>query len=149
MLKNLFEGVLLDAYGLFIPYTFTRPELIKRLEEYEIPMIPTSSFRWAVYVESEMLGSHIPCSVAFVFSGSKMTVVCITALPGAGAPERVFYILQERLEILLGKRGKVPFLQQLFGGDTREYKWEMGGLNIEHTLVDRCGLVDSTYVYIN
>lgn len=150
-MRNLFDGIKLDTYDMFIPYTLTRSELIKCLEAREIPIITTPNLKEWLYVKSEMLGTRILCSVAFAFSISKMVGVAITPLPTFGSAEKTFYILQDRLELLLGKRGKASFLQQLFGAISggNEYTWKIDGLYIEHTLVDRCGLVDSTYIKID
>lgn len=100
------------------------------------------------FVRSKMPGASILCRVCRGFENGAFAGAVFAALEPQEAMERVFFVFQERLEILLGQRGKPPRGNRLFGQSSTytQYTWETGRVYARHTFSDRFAPTATTVV---
>ena len=149
-MRNLTDGIMLDSAQTFIPYGCPRREVEALLAEHGIPMEPEPSQEDSFCVRSKMLGASIRCRVCLGFENEAFAGVVFAALEPPEAMERVFFVFQQRLESLLGQRGKPPQGSRLFGQSSTytEYTWETGGIYAQHTFSDRFAPSTTTIVRV-
>lgn len=138
-MRNLPDGIMLDSAQTFIPYGCPRRKVEALLAEHGIPMEPEPSQEDSFCVRSKMLGTIILCRVCLGFENEAFAGAVFAALEPPEAMGRVFFVFQQRLESLLGQRGKPPQGSRLFGQSSTytEYTWETGGIYAQHTFSDR------------
>ena len=149
-MRNLTDGIMLDSAQTFIPYGCPRREVEALLAEHGIPMEPEPSQEDSFCVRSKMLGASILCRVCLGFENEAFAGAVFAALEPPEAMERVFFVFQQRLESLLGQRGKPPQGSRLFGQSSTytEYTWETGGIYARHTFSDRFAPSTTTIVRV-
>ncbi len=148
-MRNLTDGIMLDSAQTFIPYGCPRREVEALLAEHGIPMEPEPSQEDSFCVRSKMLGTTILCRVCLGFENEAFAGAVFAALEPPEAMGRVFFVFQQRLE-MLEQRGKPPQGSRLFGQSSTytEYTWETGGIYARHTFSDRFAPSTTTIVRV-
>ena len=148
-MRNLTDGIMLDSAQTFIPYGCPRRKVEALLAEHGIPMEPEPPQEDSFCVRSKMLGTTILCRVCLGFENEAFAGVVFAALEPPEAMGRVFFVFQQRLE-MLEQRGKPPQGSRLFGQSSTytEYTWETGGIYARHTFSDRFAPSTTTIVRV-
>ncbi|HIQ83698.1 MAG TPA: hypothetical protein IAA52_11420 [Candidatus Pullichristensenella stercorigallinarum] len=148
-MRNLPDGIMLDSAQTFIPYGCPRRKVEALLAEHGIPMEPEPSQEDSFCVRSKMLGTTILCRVCLGFENEAFAGAVFAALEPPEAMGRVFFVFQQRLE-MLEQRGKPPQGSRLFGQSSTytEYTWETGGIYARHTFSDRFAPSTTTIVRV-
>ena len=148
-MRNLPDGIMLDSAQTFIPYGCPRRKVEALLAEHGIPMEPEPSQEDSFCVRSKMLGASIRCRVCLGFENEAFAGAVFAALEPPEAMGRVFFVFQQRLE-MLEQRGKPPQGSRLFGQSSTytEYTWETGGIYARHTFSDRFAPSTTTIVRV-
>ena len=148
-MRNLPDGIMLDSAQTFIPYGCPRRKVEALLAEHGIPMEPEPSQEDSFCVRSKMLGTTILCRVCLGFENEAFVGAVFAALEPPEAMERVFFVFQQRLD-MLEQRGKPPQGSRLFGQSSTytEYTWETGGIYARHTFSDRFAPSTTTIVRV-
>ena len=148
-MRNLPDGIMLDSAQTFIPYGCPRREVEALLAEHGIPMEPEPSQEDSFCVRSKMLGASIRCRACLGFENEAFAGAVFAALEPPEAMGRVFFVFQQRLE-MLEQRGKPPQGSRLFGQSSTytEYTWETGGIYARHTFSDRFAPSTTTIVRV-
>ena len=148
-MRNLPDGIMLDSAQTFIPYGCPRRKVEALLAEHGIPMEPEPSQEDSFCVRSKMLGTIILCRVCLGFENEAFAGAVFAALEPPEAMGRVFFVFQQRLE-MLEQRGKPPQGSRLFGQSSTytEYTWETGGIYARHTFSDRFAPSTTTIVRV-
>ena len=148
-MRNLPDGIMLDSAQTFIPYGCPRRKVEALLAEHGIPMEPEPSQEDSFCVRSKMLGTTILCRVCLGFENEAFVGAVFAALEPPEAMGRVFFVFQQRLE-MLEQRGKPPQGSRLFGQSSTytEYTWETGGIYARHTFSDRFAPSTTTIVRV-
>ena len=147
-MRNLLDGIMLDSAQTFISYGRPCLEVEALPAEHGVPVETEPQQEDGFCVRSKMPGTSILCRVCRVFENGTFAGAVFAALEPREAMERVFFVFQERLEILLGQRGKPPRGNRLFGQSSTytQYTWETGRVYARHTFSDRFAPTATTVV---
>lgn len=146
-MRNLLDGIMQQT---FIPYGRPRLEVEALPAEHGVPAETEPQQEDGFFVRSKMPGASILCRVCRGFENGAFAGAVFAALEPQEAMERVFFVFQERLEILLGQRGKPPRGNRLFGQSSTytQYTWETGRVYARHTFSDRFAPSTTTIVRV-
>lgn len=138
---KMWSYIKLDSYNLLIPFSLTKAELMKRLQDKGILVVVTTETSF--YVKSKMWSLDMAFFLSFEFDGD--TLQTVTVVPDQALEGRELYAryktVQKALERELGHPCRFGrSIMNVFDPDGRTSTWQSGGIKVEHFLQNRLSM---------
>lgn len=139
--NNIWEHLILDSFGVEMPFSKSKTEFISNLHENNIPIdMPTEM---QIVVKSKLLFLDVDFFISFQFSGERLIAITISpnaVLEGKTLDYR-YKKIQKALENELGHpHNRLRSIMNLLDPDNRLSYWQKDGIKIEHYLLNRFGM---------
>ena len=139
--RKMWSYIKLDSYNLLIPFSLTKAELMKRLQDKGILVVGTTETSF--YVRSKMWSLDMAFFLSFEFDGD--TLQTVTVVPDQALEGRELYAryktVQKALERELGHPCRFGrSIMNVFDPDGRTSTWQSGGMKVEHSLQNRLSM---------
>ena len=139
--SNIWEYLILDSFGVEMPFSKSKTEFISNLQENNIPIdMPTEM---QIVVKSKLLFLDVDFFISFQFSGERLIAITISpnaVLEGKTLDYR-YKKIQKALEHELGHpHNRLRSIMNLLDPDNRLSYWQKDGIKIEHYLLNRFGM---------
>ena len=146
---NVWNYLKLDSYGVELYFSKSRTELIRFLEENNIPMTMLTDMK--IVVKSKILSLDFSFYISCQFDDEKMIAITMspnTALEGKCLLRR-YRIIQKALEYELGPpRNRLRSIMCVFDPENRSSYWMRNDIKIEHYLSSRFGTEENINIQL-
>lgn len=141
------QYIILDSFGVDIPFSKTKAEITRLLQEKKALLVTSNEEQ--IIVKSKVLSLDIVFFVAFQFSGEKMIAITMSPdryLEGSALYSR-YKEVQKALENKFGcPHNPIRSIMNLLDPDSSLARWQNDGIKIEHYLLNRFGMEETVCI---
>ena len=137
---NIWEYIKLDSFGVEIPFSQSKTELLGYFHENNIPT--NMPIEMQIVLKSKLLSLDVDFFISFQFSEEQLVAITISpcmSLEGKSLGCR-YKKIQKALENELGRpHNRLSSIMNFLDSENRLSYWQRDGIKIEHLLLNRFG----------